>query len=138
MNRSESSNRRADFVSFLVTHEALSAECAQRMLGRCPAFHEADAGIALRHNLLDPVLIEQVLDGARQGESFAQSAIRSGLLSQPDCDRIRAAQQLRELIDVAELLILDQRIAAADVLHHLSEFLKSVASPGNRGAEGDE
>jgi len=127
VSRFETKNKPGDFISLLVDRSTVSAAEAERLRSQTANFTDADAGLVLRHGLLDPGSIEMVLGASREGETFADAAERLGLLSRTRCKRVLQAQRLRHAIDVAEMLLLESRIAPKAVFARLSEFLVEIA-----------
>lgn len=124
---------RTRFVRHLAARGLIDAAAAERAAARSAEFREVAAAIALRHDLLAPEQMEEVLNQLTPEAKFGQVARELGYLSNEQVDALSVIQDLQNVIEVGQALILDGSIKRADLLGEMAAFFRSVETTGTSG-----
>lgn len=112
---------RAQFVRYLVERRALTAQDAARALDETRQFREAMAGVALRHHLLDPLRIDELL--SIDAREFGAAAVERGFLTAEQVEQIAFVHALREVVEVGEFVLMEGMLEASALTRELAGFL---------------
>lgn len=115
--------QRTLFIDYLRERGLLSPEQACAVDGATRPFQEAVASIALRNQLIDPVLLDELLEC---GDAFLSEAVRRGALTREYAERLQVIEAFREVLEVVETIVLEGVAEPSAVRRELSAFLARV------------
>lgn len=115
---------RERFLGFLVARGRIGIDAARRLAAETTEFREAIAVLAIRHDLIDPLHVEQCLENG--AGDFLEMAVKRRLLAPEMAERLRSLQQMRELQELAETLVLRDLIPPSRMRIELAVFLNGA------------
>jgi hypothetical protein len=121
---------RARFARHLAANGLIDPAMAERAAVRAAEFREVAAAIALRHDLLAPEQMEEVLNRLTPETRFGQVARDLGYLTGEQVDALSVIQDLQDVLEVGQTLILDGALKRTDLLREMVEFFKQAERPG--------
>lgn len=121
---------RAQFAQHLAAKGVIDAAAAEQAATRSAEFRELAAAIALRHDLLAPEQMEEILNQLTPKARFSQVARDLGYLTGEQIDALSIIQDLQDVLEVGQTLILDGSLTRADLLKEMVDFFKRMESPG--------
>ncbi|MCG3129001.1 MAG: hypothetical protein CHACPFDD_03897 [Phycisphaerae bacterium] len=129
-----SQSTRTQFVRYLVERRALTPDDAARVLDETRQFREAMAGVALRHHLVDPLRIDELL--SIDARDFGAAAVERGFLTAGQVEQIEFVHALREVVEVGEIVLMEGMLDASALTQELAGFLSgrfehATMSPGS-------
>jgi hypothetical protein len=126
---------RTRFAEHLASKGLIDSAAAKRVVTRAREFREVEAAMALRHDLLGPEQMEEVLKRLSPTARFGRVARDLGYLSDEQVDTLSIIQDLQDALEVGQALILDGSLKRADLLREMVEFFSRTERPAPAGGE---
>jgi hypothetical protein len=120
---------RTRFASYLQVGGLIDESAAQGMLQGANEFREVIGALALKHQLLTPAAVDEVLAAVTAEHPFGEVACRLGHLTPAQVETLVSIQQLQEVMDVGHYLMLHHGMSRSEVPRHAHAFLGEVGKP---------
>ena len=128
---------RARFARHLAARGLVNGEAAERAAAKAAEFRELAAALALRHDLLAPEQMDEVLNRLTSGAPFGRVARELGYLTEDQVDALSVIQDIQDALEVGQALILEGSLTRADLLREMVDFFKHAGGPDAPGERND-